>query len=131
MSGINFDDSTITVSDAHGIAVPQAKVETDEANNQLTWSTEAAIPRNGTADGEYTVSVVFVDFSGQSYTQQFSLILDTQFPGINTVSVGTDPPLNLSINTATDISEAFSQITVGFDSQDIDFENTVITLTGP
>ena len=130
-SGINFDDSTITVSDAHGIAVPQAKVEADEANNQLTWSTEAAIPRNGTADGEYTVSVVFVDFSGQSYTQQFSLVLDTQFPGINTVSVGTDPPQNLSINTATDISEAFSQITVGFDSQDIDFENTVVTLTGP
>ncbi len=130
-SGINFDDSTITVSDVQGIAVPQSKVEADEANNQLTWSTEAVIPRNGTADGEYTVSVVFVDFSGQSYTQQFSLVLDTQFPGINTVSVGTDPPLNLSINTTTDISEAFSQITVGFDSQDIDFENTVVTLTGP
>ena len=130
-SGINFDDSTITVSDAHGIVVPQDKVEADEANNQLTWSTEAAIPRNGTADGEYTVSVVFVDFSGQSYTQQFSLVLDTQFPGIDTVSVGTDPPLSLSISTTTDMSEAFSQIIVGFDSQDIDFENTVVTLTGP
>ena len=130
-TGINFDVSTITLSNAQGIDVPQAKVEADEANNRLTWSTEAAIPRNGSADGEYTVRVVFADFSGQFYRQQFTLVLDTQFPEINTVTVGTDPPLNLSINTITDLSESFSQISIEFDGQDIDFENTVVTLTGP
>lgn len=130
-SGIDFDVSTITVSNPQGIAVPQAKVEADEANNQLIWSTEAAIPRNGTADGEYTVTVVFVDFSGQYFTGNFTIGLDTQFPDITAVSVGTDPQQNLSINSATDINETFSQITVEFDEQDIDFENTIATLTTP
>ncbi len=130
-SGINFDASTITVLNTQGILVPQAKVEADAANNQLTWSTEAAIPRNGTADGEYTITATFVDFSGNQYTQNFPLILDTQFPSINTVEVGIDPKQQLSLDTAISVTESFSQITVEFDGTDTDFDNTVVSLTGP
>ncbi len=130
-SGINFDASTITVRNAQGLIVPQSKVEADAANNQLTWSTEATIPRNGTADGEYTIIATFVDFSGNRFTQSFPLILDTQFPAIDTVEVGTDPQFQLSLDSATDVAESFSQITVAFNETDVDFENTVVSLAGP
>ena len=130
-SGINFDASTITVMDTQGLLVPQAKVEADVTNNRLTWSTEAAIPRNGTADGEYSINVSFVDFSGQEFTQTFPLILDTQFPSINTVEVETDPKRQLSLDAVIDVSDSFSQITVEFVGTDTDFDNTVVTLTGP
>ncbi len=130
-SGINFDASTISVRNAQGLIVPQAKVESDATNNQLTWSTEATIPRNGTADGEYTITATFVDFSGRRFTWRFPLLLDTQFPAINKVQVITDPQQQLSHNSATNIAETFSQVTVEFDKTDIDFENTIVSLTGP
>ena len=130
-SGINFDASTITVTNAQGLIVPQTKVEADRANNQLTWSTEATIPRNGTADGEYTITATFVDFSRNRFTQSFPLILDTQFPAIDTVKVGTDPQFQLSLDSATDVTDSFTQITVAFDGTDVDFENTAVSLTGP
>ncbi len=130
-SGINFDASTITVRNAQGLLVPQAEVESDATSNQLTWSTEATIPRNGTADGRYTITATFVDFSGKRFTQSFPIVLDTQFPSVNSVEVITDPQVQLSLNSATDIPETFSQITVAFDEDDIDFENTVVSLTGP
>ncbi|MCE2402417.1 Ig-like domain repeat protein, partial [Candidatus Poribacteria bacterium] len=130
-SGIDFDASTITVRNAQGLVVPQAKVESDAANNQLTWSTEASIPRNGTADGTYTITATFVDFSGKRFTQSFPLIFDTQFPVISTVEVVTDPQLQLSVDSATNVTDTFSQINVAFDASDIDFENTMVSLTGP
>ncbi|MCY4401013.1 MAG: Ig-like domain-containing protein, partial [Candidatus Poribacteria bacterium] len=130
-SGINFDASTITVMNTQGFLVPQAEVEADIANNRLTWSTEAAIPRNGTADGEYSINVSFVDFSGHQFTEIFPLILDTQFPSINTVEVGTDPKRQLSLDAVIGVTDSFSQITVEFVGTDTDFDNTVVTLTGP
>ena len=130
-SGINFDASTITVRNAQGLLVPQAEVESDATSNQLTWSTEATIPRNGTADGRYTITATFVDFSGKRFTQSFPIVLDTQFPSVNSVEVITDPQVQLSLNSATDIPETFSQITIAFDQNDIDFENTTVSLTGP
>jgi hypothetical protein len=130
-SGINFDASTITVRNARGLLVPQAEVESDATSNQLTWSTEATIPRNGTADGRYTITATFVDFSGKRFTQSFPIVLDTQFPSVNSVEVITDPQVQLSLNSATDIPETFSQITIAFDQNDIDFENTTVSLTGP
>ncbi len=130
-SGINFDDSTITVSNADGIVVPDSKVEYDAANNQLTWSTETSIPRNGTADGEYSILVVYVDFSGKEFIQSFPLNLDTQYPSINTVEVGTDPQRKLSIDSELDITETFSQINITFAESDVDFENTPVSLAGP
>ena len=130
-TGINFDDSTIIVTNANGTIVPDAKVEHDAVNNQLTWSTETAIPRNGTADGEYAIFVFFVDFTGERYIQTFPLSLDTQYPSIETVETVTDPLRSLSIDSAMDINETFSQINVTFAENDVDFENTVVSLVGP
>ena len=61
-SGINFNTSTLTVTNPQGVVVPERKIETDATNNLLTWSTDVVLPRNGTADGEYTITATFVDF---------------------------------------------------------------------
>ena len=142
--GINFNESTLTVTNSQGVVVPERKLETDEANNLLTWSTDVVVPRNGTADGEYTITATFVDFTGKRFTQTFPLLLDTQFPAIESVRVTTGSQPLLSTSRTTDIAVSFSQIVVTFgkpvpsalrslqgSDNDVDFANTSVTLMGP
>ena len=126
-TGIDFDASTLTVKDSAGVIVQQAKVEHDEANNLLTWSTETTIPSDGSTDGEYIVTATFIDFSGQRFTQEFSFVLDTQFPAIESVSVESQ---ELMADTITAFDSGFSSITVNFDetANDIDFSGMVVIL---
>ena len=136
-SGIDFDASTLTVRDSQGVLVQQTELEHDEANNLLTWSTEAVAPGDGSADGEYTVTATFVDFTGRRFTQEFLLLLDTQFPAIESVQVATESQPELSTDGATTVAEGFSQIVVTFEDtledsvSGIDFTNTGVTLTNP
>ena len=125
--GIDFDASTLTVTDPQGAPVEQAKVEHDAANSVLTWDTEAITLDDGSADGEYTVTATFVDFSGKRFTQEFSLVLDTQFPAIESVYIGAQ---ELTADTITTFDEGVSSITVNFDASanDIDFSGMVIML---
>ncbi len=129
-SGINFDASTITVRNAQGQIVPQAEVVAEAATNQLTWSTEATIPK-GAADGRYTISASFRDYSGVVITQTFNLNLDTISPSITSVQVGTDALNQLSLDSTIDVTESFSHINIEFDATDVDFENTVVTVADP
>ena len=143
-TGIDFDTSTLTVRDAQRRLVAQTEPEHDEVNNLLTWNIETPLPRNGSADGEYIVNATFVDFSDRRLTQQFQLLLDTQFPTIESVQAATDIPVEptdappeLSTDSITTIAEGFSQIIVTFENvqegavSGIDFTNTGITLTNP
>ena len=125
--GIDFDASMLAVTDPQGAPVEQAKVEYDAANSVLTWETEAIIPGDGSADGEYTVTATFIDFSGQRFTQEFSFVLDTQFPAIESVYIGSQ---ELTADTITTFDEGVSSITVNFDAaaNDIDFSGMVIML---
>ena len=142
-AGIDFDASTVTVSNPEGAPVSQEKIEPDAANNALTWTTEAALPPDGSADGEYTIIATFVDFTGKSFTQQFSFVLDTQVPEVESVHVAIDAQPELSVDTITTLTESFSQIIVTFEdtlgdaeqesqgpSNDVDFANTLVELTG-
>ena len=143
-SGVNFNESTVTVTNSQGIVVPERRIETDTTNNLLTWSTDAVIPRDGTADGEYTITATFVDFSGKRFTQEFRIVLDTQFPAIESVraAIGSQPVL--STRGTTSITIGLSQIIVTFEEpsegtaqnlqisgSDIDFANTSVTLVSP
>ncbi|MDE0427240.1 MAG: Ig-like domain repeat protein [Candidatus Poribacteria bacterium] len=143
-TGINFNESTLTVTNPQGVVVPERRIETDTTNNLLTWSTDAVIPRDGTADGEYTITATFVDFSGKRFTQEFPVFLDTQFPAIESVRVETRTQPLLSVNRTTDLTAGFSQIVVNFGERsgsaarnlqipdnDVDFVNTGVTLVGP
>ena len=146
-AGIDFDASELTVRNAQNGLVAATELEHDEANNLLTWNIETPLPRGGSADGEYTVNAIFVDFGGRRLVQQFQLLLDTQFPTIESVQAATDIPVEptdsppeLSTDSITTVTEGFSQIIVTFeDTQDmqegavsgIDFSNTGITFTDP
>ncbi len=142
--GIDVDESTFTVANSQGVVIPERKIETDATNTILTWSTDAVIPRDGTADGEYTITATFIDFTGKRFTQAFPILLDTQFPAIESVRVGTESDLVLSTDSTTNITVGFSQIIVNFEDlsqnvaenlpisgSDVDFANTNITLVSP
>ena len=143
-SGINFNESTVRVTNPQGVVIPERRIEADAVNNRLTWSTDVVVPRSGTADGEYTIAATFVDFKGARYTQEFSIFLDTQFPAIESVAVATESGLLLSTRGTTSIDTSFSQIIVTFDAassdtslnllgtdSDVDFANTSVTLADP
>ena len=142
--GVDFKESTVRVTNPQGLVVPERKIETDETNNLLTWSTDAVIPRDGTADGEYTITATFVDFSGKRFTQEFPIVFDTQFPAIESVRAATESESVLSASRTTNITEDFSQIIVTFEDpsqdtsqnlqvfgSDVDFANTSVTLVSP
>ena len=142
-AGIDFDASTVVVRNPEGAPVSQEKIVRDETNNTLTWTTEAAIPPDGSADGEYTIIATFVDFTGKSFTQQFSFVLDTQVPEVESVHVAIESQPELSVETITTLTESFSQIIVTFEdtlgdaeqdsqgpSNDVNFANTVVELVG-
>ena len=143
-AGIDFDASTVVVRNPEGAPVSQEKIVRDETNNALTWTTEATIPPDGSADGEYTIIATFVDFTGKSFTQQFSFVLDTQVPEVESVHVAIESQPELSVETITTLTESFSQIIVTFEdtlgdaeqdsqgpSNDVNFANTVVELAGP
>ena len=143
-AGIDFDASTVVVRNAQGVLISEEKLEHDEVNNLLTWTTEASVARDGSEDGEYTITATFVDFTGKSFTRQFMFVLDTQIPEIESVHVAVESQPELSLDTITTLTESFSQIIVTFEntledseqslpapSNDIDFANTVIELTRP
>ena len=143
-AGIDFDASTVAVRNAQGVLVSEEKLEHDEVNNLLTWTTEASVAPDGSEDGEYTITATFVDFTGKSFTRQFSFVLDTQVPEIESVHVAIESQPELSLDTITTLTESFSQIIVTFEntledseqglpvpSNDIDFANTEVELTRP
>ena len=136
-AGINFDDSVLSVRNPQGRLVAQIGLEHDEANNSLTWNIDEILPRDGSADGEYTVTAIFVDFTGRRFTRQLRLLLDTQFPAIESVQVTTESQPELSTESATTVAEGFSQIVVTFETvqagsvSGVDFANTGVTLTDP
>ena len=78
--GIDFsaEESTVVVTRPDGTVVPSASVDVDNANNRLLWMAETRLPRDGSADGVYTVSVTYSDFIGQKFTRDFALTFDTQ-----------------------------------------------------
>jgi hypothetical protein len=143
-AGIDFDASAVVVRNAQGVLISEERLEHDEVNNRLTWTTEASVAPDGSEDGEYTITATFVDFTGKSFTRQFSFVLDTQVPEIESVHVAIDSQPELSVDNITTLTESFSQIIVTFEntledseqglpvpSNDIDFTNTLIELTRP
>ncbi len=151
-AGVDFDASTVTVRNPQGVLVPQRPLEHNEVGT-LTWTTEAALRPDGTDDGEYTITATFIDFAGQSFTEQFSFVVDTQVPEVESVHVAIDTRPELSADTIATLTENFSQIIVTFNADDrkplvvsnqqegdippeslltdIDFADTVVELTGP
>ena len=90
--GINFSPvpqdgdlsrrSTIQVIGPEGQVVPAKEIMTDAESARLMWAIDTMLPRNGSADGEYTVSVRYEDLAGSAFADEFTLIFDTQIPTV-------------------------------------------------
>ena len=131
-AGIDFEASTVIVRNPQGGLVPQEELEHDEASNQLTWTAAAPFARDGSADGEYTITATFVDFAGGRFTQSFSIVLDTLFPTVESVEMATGSQTPRIEDRTVYIAEPIVEVTVTFDetSNDVDFEATLISLVG-
>ena len=131
-AGIDFDASMVTLKNPQDVLIPQEEFKHDEASNQLTWTSLSTVPRDGSADGEYIIAATFVDFTGQRFTREFPLVLDTLFPTVESVEVIAGSGTPLIEERTVYIAEPTVQVTVVFDetSNDVDFEATLISLTG-
>ena len=110
-AGIDFDASTVAVTNSQGILVPQEELEHDEATNLLTWTAQVPVARDGSADGQYSVTATFVDFTGRRFTQEFPIVLDTQIPAL----VSTVPAANETVSELSQIEVKLSENTSGID----------------
>ena len=81
--GLNFaeSESTITVS-RNGVIVEAKPVIADEDDMRLIWTIDRSLSRDGSADGEYTVSIQYTDLIGETFTEDFILTFDSQPPTI-------------------------------------------------
>ena len=103
--------STIQVTGPDGQVIRAEEITPDVVNASLTWSIDTALPRNGSADGEYTVHVWFEDFAGSSFAEEFTLIFDTQ---IATVAI-TKPSAGDNISELSQVIVKFEPDLSGVD----------------
>ena len=132
-AGIDFDASTLEVRNAEGSLIPQSESQHDEANSVLMWEVANPFISDGSADGEYSITATFVDFTGKTFEKEYTFVLDTQAPPVESVEIAAefkthpDEPHNLYI------TEPVTQATVVFGetADDVDFDATLVSLVGP
>ena len=126
-----FADQVITLTDVAGNAVPTT-LTFDELTNQLYLTPAASFPRDGSADGQYTVQVSLVDKAQNRLDSAYVFVYDSKAPRLTSVLVNTDPPVALVPDRTTEFLASISSITLAFEElTEVDFSNTVIELIGP
>lgn len=113
-AGIDFDASTVSVTNSQGVLIPQEELEQTVGGvsnpDALTWTAQVPVARDGSADGEYIVTTTFVDFTGKRFTQEFPIVLDTQIPAL----VSTVPAANETVSELSQVEVKLSSTpTVG------------------
>ena len=124
--GLDFSEakSTVTVS-RNGVIVEAKSVIVDEDNMRLIWTIDRSLSRNGSADGEYTVSVQYTDLVGETLTEDFILTFDSQPPAI---TVGSRPQIANPLTTERiavelEVTDTFAGVQgSGFDAATSTFE---------
>ena len=124
--GLDFSESksTVTVS-RNGVIVEARPLIADEDNMRLTWTIDRSLSRDGSADGEYTVSVQYTDLIGERLTEDFILTFDSQSP---TITVGSRPQIANPLTTGRievelEVTDAFAGVQgSGFDASASTFE---------
>ena len=127
---LDLDSQEITLHKSDGDDV--SGVLTHDNNNQLYWTLSTPLPTDGSADGEYSLTVNLVDNAGNSDQTEYKVYYDSQAPSISSVTLNTKTPLNLTPYEVTELTETVSKLTLHFvDSTRVDFANTNVTLTAP
>ena len=127
---LDLDAQTIVLEKENGDAV--LGQITHDGVNQLFFTLTAPLPTDGSADGEYALTVNLLDKADNPYRVEHAIFYDSQAPRLSSVSLNTEDPLNLTPYQVTDLSESINELTLNFvEATQVDFENTVITLIGP
>ena len=123
-SGIDFspEKSSVVVMRADGAVIPSASVEVDTVNNRLIWMAKTPLPRDGSADGEYTIRVSYEDFAGHNFTRDFASTFDTQLPEV----VQTTPTAGARVDALETIAVEFAN-----DLSGVDFSAVQVQLLDP
>ena len=124
--GLDFSESKSTVIvSRNGVIVEARPLIADEDNMRLIWTIDRSLSRNGSADGEYTVSVQYTDLIGETLTEDFILTFDSQPP---TITVGSRPQIANPLATGRievelEVTDAFAGVQgSGFDAPASTFE---------
>ena len=123
-----LEAQTIELIDSAGSAVP-ATLTYDELTNQLYLTLSSPFARDGSVDGAYTVRLSLIDKAGNALDLEYLLIYDSQVSQISSVTVNTEPPIELIPQGTVEVLEPVSSITIQFDeATGVDFVNTEVTL---
>ena len=83
----------------------------DESQSAINWVLEQKLPRDGSADGKYTIQISAVDLAKNSLDSKMAFIVDTVVPSIKQVQLGTTKPIKLEDQLVI-VKEAFDSITI-------------------
>ena len=118
--GLDFSESKSMVTVSRNGAIVEAKPLTaDEENARLVWTIDRPLSRDGSADGEYTVNVQYIDLIGEVFTEDFILNFDSQPPAIavDTRPQATNPLTAERIEVALEVIDDFGGVQgSGFDA---------------
>ncbi|MCH8290105.1 Ig-like domain repeat protein [Candidatus Poribacteria bacterium] len=139
--GIDFEQSTIRLQAPDGVLI-DGRQRGDEANSTITWELNQPPPRNGSADGRYTILLSIFDLASNHLDKESTFVYDTQIPQISSVVGNTTPETVISSEGLEVISQSLTEIAVtlsdavGGDGQPIpasgvDFAGTAVQLLAP
>ena len=109
--GVDFSKTTIgmvRLVRVGGIPIPvQGTLTPDEDNDTLEFRlTQPLEHRNGSQDGTYRIIVGFVDKAGNTETENFDIVYDTQVPAI----VSTTPAENETVSSLSQVSVVLNAV---------------------
>ena len=125
---------------ADGTEVPAAMKHNEAGNDtgsetgQVFLTLTEPLPIDGSADGEYTVTLTLIDRAGNETKAEYVVVYDTQVPQVTGVMLNTGEPTPLVATQPTVITElGFSELDIAFEEETtrVDFANTTVTLTAP
>ena len=93
-AGLTLAEQTIELLDAQGASV-SAIFTYDEINSQLYLTLDAPLAQDGSADGEYVISVSLIDKAGNMFDSQQTFVYDSQVPRVSSVLINTESPVVL------------------------------------
>ena len=136
--GIDFDRARISLKAPDQSSIPGHQT-IDEAQSLITWELNQPLSRDGSADGEYTIQLLFVDKVGNSVNSEHTFIYDTLIPAVVSVTANTNPPTILPPNGLTPIESSFNGLTIKLSDTNgattpvsgIDLVGTDVQLIGP
>lgn len=129
--GINFDQSKVSLLDPKGELVT-GRQEIDKSQAVINWVLKQKLPRDGSADGEYTIQISAVDLAKNSVDSKMTFTVDTIVPSLKQVQLDTKKPTELTDQLVV-VKETFSSITVVLSDggTGVDLDGTTVQLVDP